>query len=137
MPGQHISQPNPPPEPSQLPEDILQLAVQLKTEGYLSEDELKAVQSFRRAADYITAGKLGYSSWLSGADEALAMIFLKDDILVERDITPEDIKPRLLGHWGTCPGLSMVYAHLNRIIRKTDLDALYVVGPGKHRRELV
>ena len=64
------------------------------------------------------------------------MIFLKDDILVERDITPEDIKPRLLGHWGTCPGLSLVYAHLNRIIRKTDLDALYVVGPGKRRPEL-
>lgn len=65
------------------------------------------------------------------------MIFLKDDILVERDITADDIKPRLLGHWGTCPGLSMIYAHLNRIIRKTDQDALYVVGPGKlhvHRR---
>lgn len=58
------------------------------------------------------------------------MIFLKDDILVERDITADDIKPRLLGHWGTCPGLSMIYAHLNRIIRKTDQDALYVVGPG-------
>ena len=58
MPGQQISQPNPPPEPSQLPENVLQLAVQLKTEGCLSEDELKAVQSFRRAADYITAGTL-------------------------------------------------------------------------------
>jgi len=58
------------------------------------------------------------------------MIFLKDNVLLERDLTPDDIKPRLLGHWGTCPGLVMIYAHLNRIIRKTNLDALYVVGPG-------
>lgn len=59
------------------------------------------------------------------------MIFLKDDVLLERALTHDDIKPRLLGHWGTCPGLTMVYAQLNRIIRKTGLDALYVVGPGK------
>ena len=58
------------------------------------------------------------------------MIFLKDNVLVERDITADDIKPRLLGHWGTCPGLTLVYAHLNRIIIKYDLDMLYVVGPG-------
>ena len=58
------------------------------------------------------------------------MIFLKHNTLVERDIVPDDIKPRLLGHWGTCPGLAMVYAHLNRIIRKSDLDVVYVVGPG-------
>lgn len=59
-----------------------------------------------------------------------AMIFLKDNVLLERDIKHDDIKPRLLGHWGTCPGIIMVYAHLNKIIRNTDLDALYVVGPG-------
>jgi len=58
------------------------------------------------------------------------MIFLKDNVLVEKDLSFDDIKPRLLGHWGTCPGLVMIYAHLNRIIRKTGLDALYVVGPG-------
>ncbi|KAF5342246.1 hypothetical protein D9611_001667 [Ephemerocybe angulata] len=114
MPGQINSQANPPAEPSQIPNDILNLAVKLKTENYLSAEELKGVQHFRRAADYIAA----------------AMIFLKDNILVERDLTPDDIKPRLLGHWGTCPGLTMVYAHLNRIIRKTGLDALYVIGPG-------
>ena len=60
------------------------------------------------------------------------MIFLKDDVLVERKITHDDIKNRLLGHWGTCPGLSLIYAHLNRIITKLDLDMLYVVGPGAH-----
>lgn len=59
------------------------------------------------------------------------MIFLNDNVLVEKDLTFDNIKPRLLGHWGTCPGLIMVYAHLNRIIRKTGLNALYVVGPGK------
>lgn len=58
------------------------------------------------------------------------MIFLNDNVLLEQKITHDNIKPRLLGHWGTCPGLVMVYAHLNRIIRKTGLDALYVVGPG-------
>lgn len=60
-----------------------------------------------------------------------AMIFLKDNILLERQLTFDDVKPRLLGHWGTCPGLILVYAHLNRIIKKTDLDSLLVVGPGE------
>ena len=58
------------------------------------------------------------------------MIFLNDNVLLEDKLTHDHIKPRLLGHWGTCPGIVMVYAHLNRIIRKTGLDALYVVGPG-------
>lgn len=58
------------------------------------------------------------------------MIFLQDNILLERQLTSDDIKNRLLGHWGTCPGLVLVYAHLNRLIRKDGLDVLYVVGPG-------
>lgn len=58
------------------------------------------------------------------------MIFLKSNVLLEKDLTFDDIKPRLLGHWGTCPGLILVYAHLNRIVRKTGLNCLYVVGPG-------
>ena len=61
------------------------------------------------------------------------MIFLSGScqhVLLEKDLTFDDVKPRLLGHWGTCPGLVMVYAHLNRIIRKSDLDVVYVVGPG-------
>lgn len=58
------------------------------------------------------------------------MIFLKSNVLLEKNLTFDDIKPRLLGHWGTCPGLVLVYAHLNRIIRKTGVDMLYVVGPG-------
>ncbi|KAK0235877.1 phosphoketolase [Armillaria nabsnona] len=114
MPGQVLFQPNPLPDPSQLPDAFLDFSVKLDTHNYLPADELKAVQKFRRAADYIAA----------------AMIFLKDNVLCEKALTYENIKPRLLGHWGTCPGLVMVYAHLNRIIRKTGLDALYVVGPG-------
>lgn len=56
MPAQRISQPNPPADPSLLPDDVLNLAVQLNTTDYLSEDELRAIQDFRKAADYIAAG---------------------------------------------------------------------------------
>ncbi|KAF4613835.1 hypothetical protein D9613_007622 [Agrocybe pediades] len=114
MPGQIIAQPNPPADPSLLPDAFLDYAVKLDTKDFLEPKELDAIKQFRRAADYIAA----------------AMIFLNDNVLLENDITHDNIKPRLLGHWGTCPGLVMVYAHLNRIIRKTGLDALYVVGPG-------
>lgn len=58
------------------------------------------------------------------------MIFLKSNVLIQQKLTFDDVKPRLLGHWGTCPGLVLVYAHLNRIIRKTGIEMLYVVGPG-------
>jgi xylulose-5-phosphate/fructose-6-phosphate phosphoketolase len=58
------------------------------------------------------------------------MIFLKENTLLKRDLSHDDIKPRLLGHWGTCPGLVLIYAHLNRAIRMTGQDMLYVVGPG-------
>ncbi|KAH6913199.1 phosphoketolase [Coprinopsis sp. MPI-PUGE-AT-0042] len=114
MTGQDIEQPNPPADASSLPDDVYKLAVTLDTKDYLPPDELKAIVSFRRAADYIAA----------------AMIFLKHNILLEKDLSPSDIKPRLLGHWGTCPGLSLIYAHLNRLVRKTDQDLIYVVGPG-------
>jgi xylulose-5-phosphate/fructose-6-phosphate phosphoketolase len=92
----------------------LDLSIQLKTKDYLANDDLKAIQLFCRAANYITA----------------AMIFLNDNVLIKEPLKHDHIKNRLLGHWGTCPGLTMVYAHLNRLIRKTGLDALYVVGPG-------
>jgi xylulose-5-phosphate/fructose-6-phosphate phosphoketolase len=79
---------NPPPEKSQLPDSLLQLAINLDDakKSVLSKDELAAVQTYRRAANYI----------------ASAMIFLKDNALLERPVKHEDIKPRLLGHWGTC-----------------------------------
>ncbi|KAI5888596.1 D-xylulose 5-phosphate/D-fructose 6-phosphate phosphoketolase [Schizophyllum commune H4-8] len=117
MPGQIIYEPNPPPDPSHIPDDIEKLAVKLDVKGFLSAEERKGIEMFRRAADYIAA----------------AMIFLSgtcQHVLLEKDLTFDDVKPRLLGHWGTCPGLVMVYAHLSRIIRKSDLDVVYVVGPG-------
>ncbi|KAG6879610.1 hypothetical protein C0992_000638 [Termitomyces sp. T32_za158] len=114
MPGQQIAQANPPPDASLLSKEILKFEAQINTKGYLSPDEHMSLDLFTRAANYISA----------------AMIFLNDNVLLEKKITSDMIKPRLLGHWGTCPGLVLVYAHLNRIIKKTGLDALYVVGPG-------
>ncbi|PFH53195.1 hypothetical protein AMATHDRAFT_188435 [Amanita thiersii Skay4041] len=105
---------NPPPDPSNLPDNVLQYSVKLKVEGFLSPEDLCSIRLFTRAANYIAA----------------AMIFLRDNVLLERRLAFTDIKPRLLGHWGTCPGLVMIYAQLNRIIRNTGLDALFVVGPG-------
>jgi xylulose-5-phosphate/fructose-6-phosphate phosphoketolase len=113
MPGEVIDRPNPPPAPSNVPDHVSDLLVKLH-KPILSEETNKALQKYRRAANYIAA----------------AMIFLQDNAYVKRDLKFDDIKPRLLGHWGTCPGLTLVYSHLNLLIRKHDLDMLYVVGPG-------
>ena len=58
------------------------------------------------------------------------MIFLRDNVLLERELSFDDIKPRLLGHWGTCPGLTLVYSHLNLLATQTKKDIIFVVGPG-------
>ncbi|KAI9706482.1 MAG: hypothetical protein M1836_003488 [Candelina mexicana] len=113
MPGEVINRPNPPPLPSHIPEDVLSLAVKLEKTS-LDDTTNAGFQAFRNAANYIAA----------------AMIFLRDNVLLERTLTFEDIKPRLLGHWGTCPGLTLVYSHLNFLVQKHDLDLIYVVGPG-------
>jgi len=81
---------------------------------YLSDDELGSVDAYWRAANYLTVGQ----------------IYLRDNVLLDRPLEPRDIKPRLLGHWGTSPGLSFVYAHLNRVIRHTDQETLFFTGPG-------
>ena len=80
--------PNPPPEKSQLPDSVLQLAINLDhaKQSVLTENELAGIIAYRRATNYIAA----------------AMIFLKDNALLERPVRKSDIKPRLLGHWGTC-----------------------------------
>ena len=114
MPGEVIDTPNPQPLPSHVPDDIgEQLLVKLD-KPQLDEATNHALQKFRRAANYIAA----------------AMIFLQSNELVKKDLHFDDIKPRLLGHWGTCPGLTLVYSHLNLLIKKHDLDMIYVVGPG-------
>ncbi|KAJ5239954.1 hypothetical protein N7468_004573 [Penicillium chermesinum] len=113
MPGEVIDRPNPQPLPSHLPDSLYDLRISLPNET-LDQKACDALIKFRRAAAYIAA----------------AMIFLQDNTLLKRKITFDDIKPRLLGHWGTCPGLILVYSHLNYLIRTKNLDMLLVVGPG-------
>ncbi len=78
------------------------------------EDDLAAIDAYWRAANYLTVGQ----------------IYLQANPLLREPLRPEHIKPRLLGHWGTSPGLSLVYAHVNRLIREHDLDAMFLAGPG-------
>jgi len=80
----------------------------------LSEVELKKIDAYWRAANYLSVGQ----------------IYLYDNPLLREPLQPEHIKPRLLGHWGTTPGLNFIYVHLNRIIKKRNLSMLYIAGPG-------
>src|SRR5437588_9564870 len=80
----------------------------------LSDDELRRIDAWWRAANYLSVGQ----------------IYLLANPLLREPLRPEHIKPRLLGHWGTTPGLNFVYAHLNRAIRARDLNAIYITGPG-------
>ncbi len=76
--------------------------------------ELGTLDAWWRAANYLSVGQ----------------IYLLDNQLLKRSLTPADIKPRLLGHWGTTPGLNFIYAHLNRVINAHDLDMMFITGPG-------
>jgi len=82
--------------------------------GPLTPEELRLIDAYWRAANYLSVGQ----------------IYLVDDPLLTRPLTPEDVKPRLLGHWGTTPGLNLIYAHLNRVIKANDLNAIFICGPG-------
>jgi xylulose-5-phosphate/fructose-6-phosphate phosphoketolase len=82
--------------------------------GPLSAAELRLVDAWWRAANYLAVGQ----------------IYLLDNPLLEKRLTLQHVKPRLLGHWGTTPGLNFVYVHLNRVIRAHDLDVVFVAGPG-------
>ncbi|MGY1697811.1 phosphoketolase [Geodermatophilus sp. SYSU D00814] len=82
--------------------------------GPLSPEELDRIHAWWRAANYLSVGQ----------------IYLMDNPLLREPLRPEHVKPRLLGHWGTTPGLNFVYAHLNRAISARDLDCVYVMGPG-------
>ena len=79
-----------------------------------SRKELDLIDRYWRAANYLSVGQ----------------IYLLDNPLLKVPLRPEHIKPRLLGHWGTTPGLNFIYAHLNRVIRARDLDMIYICGPG-------
>ena len=78
------------------------------------ENELQKIDAYWRAANYLSVGQ----------------IYLYDNPLLKEALKLEHIKPRLLGHWGTTPGLNFIYAHLNRVIKKYDLDMIYITGPG-------
>src|SRR5712692_5192253 len=84
------------------------------TQKPLSAEAIQKLDAYWRAANYLSVGQ----------------IYLKDNPLLERPLSPEDIKPRLLGHWGTAPGLNFIYVHLNRLIVEHDLDMMYIIGPG-------
>ena len=85
-----------------------------ETEKVLSQEEMELIHAYWRAANYLSVGQ----------------IYLMDNPLLEEPLKLEHIKPRLLGHWGTTPGLNFIYVHLNRIIKQYDLNMIYITGPG-------
>ncbi|WP_022949098.1 phosphoketolase family protein [Methylohalobius crimeensis] len=80
----------------------------------LKSDELNRIIAYWRAANYLSVGQ----------------IYLLDNPLLKEPLKPEHVKTRLLGHWGTCPGLNLIYVHMNRAIRQHDLNAIFITGPG-------
>src|SRR5246127_587494 len=80
----------------------------------LSPEELRKVHAYWRAANYLSVGQ----------------IYLFANPLLREPLSAKHIKPRLLGHWGTTPGLNFIYVHLNRLIKKYELNVIYVAGPG-------
>jgi xylulose-5-phosphate/fructose-6-phosphate phosphoketolase len=92
----------------------IDVARDLATQPALTASELHRIHAWWRAANYLSVGQ----------------IYLMDNPLLREPLRPEHIKPRLLGHWGTTPGLNFIYAHLNRAIMQRDLDMMYIMGPG-------
>src|SRR5260221_3360423 len=92
-----------------------------KQVGPLNQNELRLIDAYWRAANYLSVGQ----------------IYLLDNPLLKEPLRPEHVKPRLLGHWGTTPGLNLIYAHMNRVIRNLDLNAIYITGPGHRRPRLL
>jgi xylulose-5-phosphate/fructose-6-phosphate phosphoketolase len=82
--------------------------------SYIDQAQLDLMQRYWSAANYLTIGQ----------------IYLQDNPLLREPLQPQHIKPRLLGHWGTSPGLSLIYVHLNRLIRERNINAIYLAGPG-------
>ncbi|MBU1910650.1 MAG: phosphoketolase, partial [Verrucomicrobia bacterium] len=86
----------------------------MKKKQPLTPELMKKMDAYWRAANYLSVGQ----------------IYLLDNPLLKEPLTLKHIKPRLLGHWGTTPGLNFLYVHLNRVIRQYDLDMIYIIGPG-------
>ena len=87
---------------------------QVAAAGPLAAEELRKMDAYWRASNYLSVGQ----------------IYLLDNPLLKEPLKREHIKPRLLGHWGTTPGLNFLYVHLNRVIKRDDLNMIYVIGPG-------
>ncbi|MCA9861252.1 MAG: hypothetical protein KC438_16105, partial [Thermomicrobiales bacterium] len=85
-----------------------------KASGPIPSDLLDKMLRYWDASNYLTVGQ----------------IYLQNNPLLREPLTKEQIKPRLLGHWGTSPGLNLIYVQLNRLIRERDVDAIYLAGPG-------
>ena len=87
----------------------------------LSAADLRKLDAYWWAFNYLSVGQ----------------IYLLDNPLLKEPLKREHIKPRLLGHWGTSPGLNMLYVHLNRVIKRDDLNMIYIIGPGHGGPSLV
>jgi xylulose-5-phosphate/fructose-6-phosphate phosphoketolase len=87
---------------------------EITSEAPLAPNELASIDAYWRAANYLSVGQ----------------IYLLDNPLLREPLTLSHVKPRLLGHWGTTPGLNFIYAHMNRVIKRDDLNAIFIAGPG-------
>jgi xylulose-5-phosphate/fructose-6-phosphate phosphoketolase len=94
--------------------EVIMMNDRIKSKKEISEELLDRMHRYWCAANYLSVGQ----------------IYLLDNPLLKKPLTKEHVKPRLLGHWGTTPGLNFIYVHLNRVINQQDLDMLYVTGPG-------
>ncbi len=90
------------------------IATAITSEKTLAPEELRSMNAYWRAANYLSVGQ----------------IYLFDNPLLKESLKLEHVKPRLLGHWGTTPGLNFIYVHLNRMIKALDLNIIYIAGPG-------
>src|SRR5437016_6217579 len=80
----------------------------------MSSTDIAKIQKYARAANYLS----------------VAQIYLQDNYLLERPLQASDIKPKLVGHWGTCPGVNFVYAHLNYLVKQHQQSMIFIMGPG-------
>src|SRR5438874_979865 len=85
-----------------------------KASGPLTAEDVLLIDAYWRAANYLTVGQL----------------YLRDNPLLRSTLQPEHVKPLILGHWGTTPGLNFIYVHLNRLIREHNLNMIYIAGTG-------
>src|SRR6185503_12938230 len=101
-------------EPAMTTETSPDLRVSSQSHSPLAAEELSKIDAYWRAANYLSAGQ----------------IYLYDNPLLREPLKIEHVKPRLLGHWGTTPGLNFIYVHLNRVIKQRNLNMMFVTGPG-------